>query len=244
MIKKIIIAGLIATASMQAYSQSRVISEGGHEKSNIQPGIYISEGGYGTLNVTKEKDGSTKFDIGAMGANGHTCGIDGTVLKNVAIVGDEPEMKCIVKFKTTPNGINVEPVSDECRGYCGMRASFDGEYFKVASSCLPANIDKSRKEFKTLYTQKKYSEALAKLEPVLNNCSQTLYWIETGWIRNDLAVTYAKLEKFDTCEKILAPLKDDSKLTKDELEYPPLEAETYWPVIKATKTNLKLCKVK
>jgi hypothetical protein len=45
-------------------------------------------------------------------------------------------------------------------------------------------------------------------------------------------------------DKVLAPLKEDSKLNKDELEYPPLESETYWPVIKATKTNLKLCKVK
>ena len=233
MIKKFIIAGLIVTASMQAYAQS-----------NIQPGIYISEGGYGTLNVTKDKSGDVKFDIGAMGANGHSCGIEGTVLKNVAIVGTEPEDKCIVKFKTTPNGINVEPASDECRGYCGMRASFDGEYLKVASSCLPANIEKSRKEFKKLYTAKKYDEALTKLEPVLNDCSKTLYWIDTGWIRNDLAVTYAKLEKFDECGKVLAPLKEDAKLNKDELEYPPLESETYWPIIKATKTNLKLCKIK
>lgn len=233
MIKKIIIAGLIATASMHAYAQS-----------NIQPGIYISDGGYGTLKVIKEKDNITKFDIGAMGANGHSCGIHGTVIKNIATVGDEPEMRCIVKFKTTPNGINVEPASDECRGYCGMRASFDGEYLKVASNCLPSNIEKSRREFKKLYTEKKYDEALAKLEPVLNQCSNTLFWIETGWIRNDLAVTYAKLQKFDTCKKVLAPLKEDAKLNKDELEYPPLENDMYWPVIKATKTNLKLCKVK
>jgi hypothetical protein len=67
-----------------------------------------------------------------------------------------------------------------------------------------------------------------------------------GWIRNDLAVTYAKLEKFDACEEILAPLKEDAVKSKDDIEnnYPPLEAEVFWPILKATKTNLKLCKIK
>jgi len=230
--KKLLVS-LMCMFSIEAYAQT-----------NIQPGTYVTEEGWGTLAVTKDKNGTTNFDIGAIGANGHSCGIDGTIINNVATVGDEPEMQCVVKFKETPKAINVEPVSDECRSYCGMRASFDGEYLKLASSCLPVNIDRSRKNFKKLYKEKKYEQALAVLEPVFNNCSNTIFWIDSGWIRNDLAVTYAKLQKFDACEKVLAPLKADSKLSKDELEYPPTDAISYWSILQATKTNLKLCNVK
>jgi hypothetical protein len=234
MIKKFII-GLIATFSLQAFAQS-----------NIPSGTYVSDGGWGTLNIIKDKSNTTKFDIAAMGANGHGCGISGNIIKNIATVDDEPEMKCIVKFKETKNGINVIPEGDGCRGYCGMRASFDGEYLKITNNCLPSNIEKSRSEFKKLYKDKKYDEALAKLEPILNECSKTIHWIDMGWIRNDLAITYVKLKKFDVCAKVLFPLKDDAEQDEDDLKnnYPPIEAEMFWPIVKATKTNLKLCKVK
>jgi hypothetical protein len=223
-----------------------IFSVNSFAQSDIQPGIYISEGGWGTLNITKDKNGITKFDIAAMGHNGYGCSIDGKIIKNISVVGDEPEVKCTVKFKETKNGNNVNPEGDGCRAYCGMQASFEGDYLKVAPRCFPTNIEKSRNEFKKLYKEKKYDEALVKLEPILNECSQTLFWIDTAWIRNDLAVTYAKLKKFDICEKVLIPLKEDADKDEEDLknEYPPLEADMYWQIIKATKTNLKLCEVK
>jgi hypothetical protein len=236
MIKKLFIIGLMLSASISALAQSI-------------PGEYITEKGWGNLKIKKDKDGSTKFDIGAMGANGHSCGLDGTIKNGVAKMdpdGAEPNEKCTVKFKNTEKGIEVIPNGDGCRYYCGMRASFDGNYLKVSQECTNTTIVKIKKEFLSLYKSKKYEEAISKLEPVINNCSKTLYWLEDGRIRNDLAVAYAKVKKFNECSKILDPLKEDAQKDEEDLknEYSPSDAESYWSIIKSTKTNLKLCKLK
>jgi tetratricopeptide (TPR) repeat protein len=233
MIKKIIIASLIVTASMQAYAQ----------KYNA----YISEGGAGTLVIDKNNLISSKFSIDVVSTNAHTCSLEGTIKNGVAILTEEGEPeKCIVKFKKGEGLIDVTYEGNSCSYYCGAKASFDMPYFNITQQCYPAEIEKARKSLLKLYKAKKYEEALLQLEPILDNCSKTLNQFTEAWIRNDLAITYAKLGKLEQCSKILEPLKEDAKLSIEDmkLNYPPFEGEMYVPIMKATKTNLKICKVK
>lgn len=132
---------------------------------------------------------------------------------------------------------------EACRYYCGARAGFEGEYVRPAPACQPASIAKTRAEFKRLYDRKAYSEAVAVLEPVLKNCSKTMYWLDIGWVRNDLALTHAKLGHREICRQLLQPLAEDAAQTDDQIRenYPPSDAENYLPIVKATRTNLKLC---
>jgi hypothetical protein len=46
------------------------------------------------------------------------------------------------------------------------------------------------------------------------------------------------------CLKTLQPLAEDAALSDDGVKenYPPADAEIYLPVVRATRTNLKLCR--
>lgn len=211
---------------------------------SIEPGEYIQGDGWGTLTVKKNKDKNI-FDISSLGANFHSCTVDGEFdNKNIAELETmDGEPKCKITFTKKDKGILVD-ASDTCRYFCGARASFDGEYFVPEKGCKNKEVNNSRKLFKKLYGQKKYDEALAVLEPVLNNCSNTLFWSEIDWIRNDLAVTMAKVDRKEDCRKILEPLVEVASMNDDEIknEYLPMEVDIHLSIAKAARTNLKLCK--
>lgn len=84
----------------------------------------------------------------------------------------------------------------------------------------------------------------AQLEPAFNNCAKTLDWLETGWIRNDLAITQYRLGDSAGCLRTLEPLAKDAAKSdaqiRDEM-VAPTDVENWLPVVKAARTNLKLC---
>jgi len=86
--------------------------------------------------------------------------------------------------------------------------------------------------------------ALTTLAPVLTECDKTLDWISKGWMRNDLALTQYKLGDRAACLQTLAPLAESAGKSDEKIqeEYPPADAEIYLPVVRATRTNLKLCR--
>jgi len=210
----------------------------------IQPGEYISEGGWGNLTVTRNKQGGLSFEISSMGANGHTCNLSGDIRNGRAVLeGSEESKPCIVTFKPSGNGLNVTDNDGACSYFCGVRAGFTNLYIKPQPACKPAAIQKTRDEFKKLYDRKAYSQARAKLEPVLKNCSELIHWTDMGWIQNDLAITLYKLGDYAGCRNTLRTLKEDAGKTDDELreQYPPADADIAIPIAKATRTNLRLC---
>ncbi len=112
----------------------------------------VSAGSYenpnGTLVVTGAAQ-SLNFKIDAFGANGHTCSLDGDIHDNQAkLEGDESP--CIVKFDGRASGIGVSS-NEACRTYCGMRARFDGMYFKPAPGCSSDERSSTRDAFKASY---------------------------------------------------------------------------------------------
>lgn len=211
------------------------------------PGQYVTEHGWGHLTI-KQAQGKLTFTIDAFGANAHICNLEGEIRKDQAVLGAGDGTKpCVVSFTDKNGGVQVDTNQAEgCREYCGVRAQFEGLYLKPAPGCEDASRARARKTFKQLYDKKAYAEALATLSPVLQQCGPTLDWLETGWLRNDIALTQLKLGKPADCLTTLAPLANDAALSDEDLRgnYLPSDAESYLPIVKATRTNLRLCKAK
>lgn len=214
----------------------------------IKGGEYIAEQGTGYLSIKRGPGGKYRFSISSAHINGHMCDADGEIDGQQAVLDTEGRGKCIVKFIPKGDDIDVA-VNDEqiCHYFCGMRASgFDGLYLKPPSGCTINEVKKRRSEFKRLFVQKKFSQAQALLSTILNDCSKILDSRTDGWIRNDLALTYYKLNDRESCLKTLQPLAESAALSDQELEEEygirPMDLASDLPIIKATRTNLKLCK--
>ncbi|WP_395315854.1 hypothetical protein [Variovorax sp. UC74_104] len=208
------------------------------ETATPQAGDYIYEGGSGSLRV----QASGHFDITTIGANAHTCALDGTIARGRSKLDDSG---CVVSFAVNADKVEVTTNgSDQCRGYCGMRAAFEGTYIRPIPSCTEKAVAGSRKAFKRQYDAKDYAAAQTTLAPVLSDCDRTLDWITKAWLRNDLALTQYKLNDRAACLRTLQPLAEDAARTDDGIKenYPPADAEIFLPVVRATRTNLKLCR--
>jgi hypothetical protein len=68
-------------------------------------------------------------------------------------------------------------------------------------------------------------------------------WLETASIRNDLAVTQYHLHDRAACLSTLDPLAADAAKSDAAIRenFPPTDADDYLPLVKAARTNLKLC---
>lgn len=206
---------------------------------HVAPGAYIAEHGYGAMTV---KDG--KFEITSVGGNGHTCSIEGSIKGATGIADDEGDI-CKIDFKAKDGGYDVVPTTpDICRNYCGARAYFEGLYLKPKPGCADPERARTKKAFKAAYDAKDYAKAEKLLATQLSACARTLGPMETTSIRNDLAIAQFHLGKKAACLKTLAPLEENAAKSDDDLQsdYPPSDWDEYRPLIKAARTNLKLCK--
>jgi hypothetical protein len=151
---------------------------------------------------------------------------------------------CIVGFTPKADGIAVTG-NDEliCTYYCGQGATFPGLYLRVAPACTVDAVKKTRDTFKQRYDRKEYAAARALLEPVVGQCARTLNRMDGGWIRNDLAITQYRLGDMAACRQTLLPLQKDAQLKDDDVGegLGPIPQQKYLPVIKAARTNLRLC---
>lgn len=209
------------------------------------PGEYVTEGGWGTLVIGAPRGGANPFKIDALGSNFHACGLEGEIRGGKATLeGEEPKKPCIVTFKAVPQGLEVKGAEGACSQYCGVRAQFEGTYVKPAKGCAASEMKATRATFKRQYDAKKLDEARALLEPMLASCGKMLWWIDEGWVRNDLAITQYRLGDRAGCLKTLQPLSEDAAKTDAQLkdDYPPSDWDAYSRVVRATRANLKACK--
>jgi len=237
----------IAAGAFAAFSLLSLNAVAQSASAALSPGEYVSDGGSGRLSLKSGKNGALMFAIESAGSNGHTCSLDGEVRNGKArLAGEDEKTPCIVTFKLTPAGIDVKGSSFDACGsqYCGMRATFEAVYLLPPAACASAAVTATRKSFKQLYDSKQFAAARAKLEPVLNDCLRTLDWLSVARVRNDVAVTLHKLGDMAACRAVLAPLAEDANMPDAGVRenYPPSDADVYLPVVRATRTNLKLCK--
>ncbi|WP_431113076.1 hypothetical protein [Variovorax paradoxus] len=208
------------------------------QPANPPAGDYIYEGGAGSLRI--KSDGH--FDISTIGANAHSCALEGTIVRGKAKLehGD-----CVVSFSFKGGNVEVgNNGSQACRENCGMRASFAGTYIKPTPACTAKAVATARRTFKRQYDTKDYVAAQATLAPVLGDCDKTIDWITKGWILNDLALAQLRGGDRTACLKTLQPLAEGADKTDDGIKgsYPPADAEVFLPVVRAARTNLKLCR--
>lgn len=216
------------------------------EAAGLQPGQYITDKGWGTLDVKAGKDQTLGFQIETVGANLHTCELDGEIVGNRALLeGYEKGRQCTIDFQPSEKGINVVSGDQEaCRDFCGMRAWFEGLYLKVPAKCENPARENTKALFKHLYDKKEYAEARSILEPLLKNCEKTMHWDELGSSRNDLAITQYHLGDYAACLRTLDHYVEDAAKKDEEVleNYPPADADTYSGILKAAKTNIGLCR--
>lgn len=209
------------------------------------PGDYQTEGGWGRLKVTREGPVTLRFRLRAEGANGHSCGLDGTILAGVASLTPEGVREvCRVFFGRDGEAVVLSTNGAEaCRYYCGARASFEGRYLPSRAGCSEPARRTARRDFKARYDAGDYAGALARLQPVLARCTAATPWLELGWIRNDVAIAQLKLGAPGDCLQTLAPLRADAARSEAEIReaYPPSDADRYLSILRATRSNAARC---
>jgi hypothetical protein len=233
---------------------------------SITPGKYQSQG-YGYLNIeSPDAKGAQAFSIESNGANGHICGLDGEIQKNVAIVlpdANKPQTRCVITFKRKKDGaIEVETpeLNDHCRAFCGGRAFFTRTYQVPPRGCDFATVRKNQEAFLKLYKSKAYAQALQTLESTHRRCQAWMAFDTAIDMDNDLAVAYFHLQrnqecinalKFFTKNRISKNPKPSDQDGEDDQDNDLLDELAHgqpayidWArgAIRAARTNLKLCK--
>jgi hypothetical protein len=210
----------------------------------LAPGEYIGESGSGNLMINQPAGGGQKFTLQAYGANGHSCDVDGVIRGRQAKVETEPGSKaCVIDFVLKGADIDVTDKSDACRFFCGARAAIGGIYLLPPPGCKSAEMKKTRASFKQAYDRKDYARARSTLAPLLDTCKRVLNDFEESRIRNDLAVALYHQGDLGGCRKVLEPLRELAGMNDKAVEegYPPSDADSYKPIARAARTNLRLC---
>lgn len=209
----------------------------------LTAGSYIREGGWSHLELSPAHKKRQRFSVQTMGSTGNMCDLTGMMLKGTATI-DDPEggRYCKIRFIATDSGIEVSTnEAASCWVMCGENAHYDGLYLKPSETC--AHPQQARQNFKQQFDQGHYQQALEHLMPLLTECSRTINRIDLDWIRNDIALTQYHLNQFDACLTSLKPLISYAAKNTDELhnDIPYFMQDAYLGIIKATRTNLKLC---
>ncbi|WP_249027648.1 hypothetical protein ACCQ13_01980 [Xanthomonas sp. NCPPB 1638] len=209
----------------------------------LQAGEYITEKGWGHLQLSKRGD-TLKFSLESITGE-DTCGLDGAIQGDEGIAkSDNGESTCTVKFANTPQGIDVSATTTaECKAFCGYNGNFEGSYLRVKEGCGRSDLDQTRDAFQQLYNSKDYKTALATLSPALANCLPTLEWEEEGAIRNDLAITQYKNGLYAECLATLDKYAEDADKNDDAVidGWTPVLADRYLAIVRAARTNIGLC---
>ncbi|MBM3343140.1 MAG: tetratricopeptide repeat protein [Betaproteobacteria bacterium] len=212
----------------------------------LKPGEYVFERGRGVLKIAPGSGGAHKFHINTVGGNFHICTLEGVIRNGEARMAESAHDKlpCIVTFSAKKNGIAVASKHERaCSTYCGVRAHFDGFYTLPPPNCEPSRVRHARNQFKAAYDQKRYTEALALLKPVLDQCGSLLHDYDDGWVRNDLAITHHRVGNNAACRDTLLRWVDLARQSDADIKdgFPPSDAEEMLRLARATRFNLKLC---
>lgn len=211
----------------------------------LPPGEYQTEAGWGYLRITSGTDGAKTLLLESNGPNGHICGLDGKLVGDRGIIGEErADGTCFIRLMREGDAINVVSGHESCRDYCGYRAGFEGRYYKPAPGCELDAVKQTRATFKHLYDRKQYRKALDALAQVPKRCAKTLDEMQIPDITNDIAITQYKLGMRDACLKTLELLSKDAARSDEDIlaDYPPADGIARVESVKAARTNLRLCR--
>ena len=201
-------------------------------------GDYVSGGGWSTLRIQK----GGKFNIDALGVNGHTCELEGTLKGREGRTADEPV--CRIEFTQRGDHWNLgvaERDMEACRNYCGARASFDGEYWAQLPACNGKGLDAVKASFIRQYQAKQFDAAASTLETLFAQCGKRIFQPVEQNLRNDLALAYHHAGKDAECRRVLQPIADWYVPEPTAVTFAPADEDWGLPLVKKTRFNWKLC---
>ncbi|WP_369977398.1 hypothetical protein [Xanthomonas bundabergensis] len=214
------------------------------------PAEYGTKDGWGSLRISGQGD-VRPFEIEAVGANGHSCALSGTLQGDTGVVTEGSDTPCRVAFKRTAGGFDVKALTEEsCRDYCGMRAGFEGEYLALPAGCTAKASARRREGYLADYRGKRYAAALAGMDALAKECGVFFNWLERDRFANDRAIALLRLGRPKECLAVLdttiaAGSRDEDtlqqELDKNGSMLPPSDWDSYLPIAKSTWFNRKLC---
>lgn len=214
----------------------------------LEPGEYLTQGGWGTLSISRTTMDTISFSIFSIGGNGHQCVLEGTIIDGkITLEDNDKSNPCAIHLTPKVDGIDIQQNSrDSCSIYCGARAGFEGSYLKPNKGCTTSEVSASRGSFLQFYSKKEYTHARLILESTLLNCKRTLHIWGEYWIRNDLALSQYKDGDSPSCLSTLAPLVNDANTPEGVVleNWSQHDGEIYRKILRATRTNLSLCQLK
>ncbi|ATF35093.1 hypothetical protein CO709_17870 [Burkholderia thailandensis] len=202
--------------------------------------LYVEGGSaHGVLTVK-----GNAFNIETIGGNCHTCALSGTFDGRVGIARDGDNV-CRIAVSGGHGVVRLDTSgSDACRDFCGMRASFDGEYRRPSAACADrarsVRTERSHKQ----YAAHDYDGARATLKSLLAECSGFMDWIELDRAKSDLALTEYHRGDRAQCVAVLSDTLA-YRAQQDHSEafgLPPCDADNYKPTGDAILHNLALCR--
>lgn len=217
----------------------------------FEAGEYITEGGWGRLQIDPIQDGKQYFEIDTVNANGHSCTLSGDIIDRVSTLDPERNI-CQIFFYKDFNQIQVAVDNDvlsNCQMNCGARGNFSGAYLAPYTGCTTEEIATATASFENLVTSQNYEQALQTLTPIITNCQQTLGQYTDGYLRNQLAQVQANLHLKQDCLNTLQPWtelasKTDDLICNDPSSYtylPPTDCITTLDIVHDIRRNLEAC---
>lgn len=216
---------------------------------NPPTGRYLRTGGSGSLTIRRDNAGKLHFAIETVGANCHTCSLDGSVEHGTGTaLGDSPDGNCRVALRPAADGsVPVAPLTrDSCRNFCGMRASFDGDYRVPPAGCSDSGRRSRREAALRGYRAGDYRAAADGLSALLLQCKVYMDWIEQDRLRNDLALAQYHRGDAAACLKTLQDTEAGRVANEDALRdnLPPCDVDNYLSLARATWHNQALCRAR
>lgn len=200
---------------------------------------YVTPLGWGTLSLT-----ANRFELLAMGSNGHSCTLDGP---RKGALGDAGE-GCQVQFTPLPGGqLKVAPAAATmdaaCRAFCGVRAGFEGTYHPMPAGCSDDERRARREAGLKAYRAGRHGEAAARWAALADACGDYLHWTEAYPLSNDRAVAAYHLGRLDECVALSRPVADEEQLQMFR-QTAPMDYDVLLPFQRAAHFNLQRCEGK
>lgn len=190
----------------------------------LQPGDYATADGWGELSLqATSAPAQLRFNLQTVTSD-HVCSIEGLVETATGIgLPSDAQLApgCTLQLRRTANGIQVDPLDDDaqtaCRHYCGANGSYEGHYLAIAPACTWQALDTAKTSARAANTQAQRQQALARLSPLLTQCTPTLPLEQAV----DLHAVVAGLHGADgngrACRASMARYAEDASRSQDDL---------------------------
>lgn len=170
-----------------------------------------TQGGWGTMRLDRE---ARSVSIDVVAVNAHTCMVRGR-LTGARLDRVEAEEGCRFQLQGKQQGVFSvivdEAAREACRGSCGARAWFEGDYLPLPAACTQAGLAGRQREALQAYRGKRFDRAFQLWSQGLADCEKTMSWTEVWRWRNDAAIAAFHLGRRGDCSRLAQAVLADVK---------------------------------